>query len=181
MRLDEAAGDLVGAAVDPSATIARMTPFVERFFSLPQPSIEEAERAMAVLAEGVAGARGEGLAALANIAGCLVERGLRPGPLVEPLLAQVTRAARLARPLLDAAVARVPGDADDGQIEAARVELAASMPEQAAAWAVLEKLFGPSMAKLPAELAGAADVRAAESRTACGAHAGEEGGAGLAA
>jgi hypothetical protein len=85
-------------------------------------------------------------------AGCLVERGADPAPLVAPVVEFLQRVTPPAAEFHDACVARMPEDADDldAAFREVAVRLRSDMPKAAAAWDALEALHRPAIAVLAA-------------------------------
>src|SRR5688572_15245332 len=102
MTLQQAAEHLVAVAKATNGAGEQVGSAVQQFFGLPQPSIEDAEAALAVLAAGIESTDGGALRLLAMAAGALVEQGLRPGPLAPALLHHVRRSVPMAVRLQEA-------------------------------------------------------------------------------
>ena len=147
----QAARRLSEAARDPAVPLERFEAVAEGVAGgLEQVSAEQARDVIRALGEGVASPDGGRAALVALLCGAMVERGADPAPLAGPLLGRLRAVASEARRFFDACAARVPRDAEpedqDRAFEEARRQVAAAMPEGAAAWDLLEKFFPPAVA-----------------------------------
>jgi hypothetical protein len=113
---------------------------------------EDAAEAMSIVAAAIPEASDRRAHLASMICGALVERGMDPKPLAEPLLARLRRAVPLARQFADAVAREIPTDPEDrdAAFHEAGARVAPQMPHAAPAWSFLEQIFPPVIAMMSA-------------------------------
>jgi hypothetical protein len=157
--LKTATDSLITAACDASATADDLNNSAKAFCQAAgRACLDEANAALAALGNHIELDDVTRGGTIAMVCGALVERGCDPSIVAQRLTSRIEPLLIASAELLRVCVEQIPKTDDEDHdryesFEAAREQLAPSMPTQNAAWAALDKFWGPAIAALGASAA----------------------------